>query len=248
MSIFRFITIWPVIFCLGLTIIITIFWKLSYRDNSKINMIKLCLPFMGCRVEKGQAMMDCEKYPLQCFGSQRCCHDCHQSWKDIIDVNKIFTKHTQEPKTIYINNIFVKAVQIATITTVIIFFMQISLLILTLSAPNPKFKKCIQYSISIIGILIFLNLIGAFLYSIIFMTLNFDELLNCQPIFLLLVSWICTQFVWLIEYSLDILPFKKTIVISPIVSVVHLFEKVTGFLYLGILGYLIGAGLGYWKF
>ena len=221
MTLFKLITIFHLICCLTLTISIQLSWKISLYKDKKIDLSYICSSFIGCKqYTKAQI---CKERQHLCTGSNRCCKDCKEAWQQSI-FNSSLGRHLYDSNRtshIHFDDEFAFPVRACLIGSCAIFLLHIVLLIL-LSIKHTNYnleqksrsthkKLGVIHKITscVLLLIIFILSIGLFLYSLGYIIVNIYSLLNCQIIFITLISWSWILFLCFFNFIFDTMPYAK---------------------------------------
>lgn len=193
-----------------LTFSIIFIEDISVKTNNKVDISRICSRFSGCETLSGY-QNNCVTEPLLCHGSRQCCNDCHNVWKENVDINEIFTSkgniNITSQHTIKFTNTYSKLKQCLPSGGTIVILMHFLLLILIRKHKQAKISNTVlKWLICITMVSTFVISLGLSLYSFGYLFTNLKILLKCQPMLFILVSWCWVLCLFVLEFVIDIVP------------------------------------------
>ena len=234
------------------SLIITIKVKLQW-----VSMSKICTPLVGCDPPIYRNI--CISEAVTCVGSLRCCQYCNISH---------FQNSLQNQSHIEFSDTIFYPIYISLVGVVFILLLNILLFFLLKFTYHPKHKFLrlksipLKATLCLILVLIILSSVIFFPLSISLVFSNIHFIKQCQPAFILQVSWCWVLLLWLIQSLADVLPsglFQNThhkskymysfikICLFPISLLIN-FMRIIGLLWWILISiYFIGLSYKKWK-
>jgi len=189
----------------------------------------ICTIFNGCDVTKGENL--CAKYIQNCYGSLRCCSDCHFKWITNLNISSLIDIITDNKPANYTTTVSVTFVdsyyhiiKIDTIISILLIIIYILVFILqTVHKKNNTTKTsikdqneqitsrttnyCFQILHGVVATLfisIFLVSVGITTYNVLYFMTNLYPLLKCQPSFVIILTWIAVLLIHILDQIVHI--------------------------------------------
>lgn len=177
---------------------------------------KVCTVLNGCDVIKGENL--CQKYLQDCHGSERCCSDCHFRWLTNLNISLLFgimtdkasSNSTTTPTSVTFADKYYLIIKTNIIISAFIILLYIIFFIMITVYKNTKDKntkdklntssiqkqskfnksfRMLRGVVSILFLITFIISIGNTIYNTMYFIVNVYQLLQCQPSFVLILTW-----------------------------------------------------------